>query len=414
MDATRARRYDLTAGAFIFALALAARLVAVLIFGVGDFWVSADARAYHDLAVNLVQRHEYVTGDEPPHRLDVPNATRPPLTPVFLAAVYLVSGPSWRAGQLAMVVVGAAGCVLIFLLGRQLFESRVGLVAGLTAALYPFFVFLSSLPLTENLAIALYVLLILLLLRIADRHRPIDAFAAGAVLGIAALNKPTVLGVVPLLIVWLLLTSSDSVKQALPLAALLLAGMLATLLPWTVRNYLQLGAVFPVTTQMGAVLHMANGFHADYPLSRLENGATGWYDMPGSGVPVEGLSPLEADRKRAGTAWRFISDHPGKFLTQAFRKVRIFWEAYPHPAHRISWGVIAVLSAVGVIMTRLSWRQLTPVYLLVLQSALIPVLFTSMPRFRAPIEPFLIILAAVPLVALWHKWRRQAAPLLSR
>ena len=163
-----------------------------------------------------------------------------------------------------------------------------------------------------------------------------------------------------------------------------------------------------VLRQTGAALHMANGFHADYPLSLLENGATGWYDLPGSGVPVDGLSPLEADQKRSRSAWRFIRDYPGKFLEQAFRKVRIFWAAYPHPAHRFSWDIVGVLSAVGVIMTRRAWRQLMPVYLLILQTAMIPILFTSMPRFRAPIEPFLIVFGAVPPVVLWHRWRREA------
>lgn len=405
MDAERGHR-PRRAGCLVCVLALAARLAAIPILGFGDPSRSADARAYHQLAVNLVQRHDYVTDADPPHRLDVPYATRPPLTPWLLAAAYLVSGPSWRAGQLVMVVVGAAGCGPTFVLGCELFGLQIGLVAGLTAALYPFFVFLSAFPLTENLGIVLYVWLTILLLKVRERHRLRDALAAGIVLGVAALNKPTVLGAAPLFLGWILLTSEGGVKQAVPLALLLLAATLATLAPWTVRNYLRLGAVFPVTTQTGAALYMANGFHAEYPISLLENGATGWYDRPGSGLPVDGLSPFEADRKHARTALRFIRDHPGKFVEQAFRRVRIFWRVYPHPADELSWGIVEVLSAIGVFMTRRAWRRLIPVYLLILQTATIPILFPSVPRYRAPIEPFLIILAAVPPVMFWRRWRQ--------
>ena len=397
MDDAGRRRYAMW---WIVALALAARLAAVLVFGFGHPGTSNDAGAYHDIAANLVTRHEYVTNADPPHRLDLPNATRPPLTPWLLAAVYLVTGPNWRAGQLAMVFLGAAGCVMIALLGRKLFGDPVGLVAGTLSAVYPFFVFVSSMPLTENLAVVLYVAVVILILNFLERQRMVDALGAGVVLGLAALNKPTILAAVPLLGGWLLLTSRGGPRTAFPLTLVLLAGTLATLLPWTVRNYLVLGAVFPVTTQAGAALYMANGFHADFPISRLEDGATGWYDRPGSGIDVEGLSPVEADRIRSAAAWRFIREHPAKFLEQSGRKMRVFWGAYPHFLHRASWRVVALLSLAGVYLTRRSWHRLMPVYLLIAQTALVHALFTALPRYRMSIEPFLLVFAAYALVWL--------------
>lgn len=394
----------------VFVLALAARLAAVLIFGMGGPDVSDDARAYHDIAVNLITRQAYVTDSDPPHRLDAPYATRPPLTPWLLAAVYSISGPSWRVGQLAMVLVGAVGCVLIALLGRRLFEDRVGLAAGVIAASYPFLVLVSTLPLTENLSVVLYVLLAICLSRVQDRRRRLDALGAGVILGLAALNKPTILAAVPLLAGWLLLTAGENRKQAATLAILLLAGTVATLVPWNVRNYHRLGAVFPVTTQAGAALQMANGYHADYPLSRLENGAAGWYDEPGSGVPVDGLSAFDADRKRRDVAWQFIRTHPAKFLEQSVRKLRVFWAAYPHPVHRVTWAGLALLSLAGVFLTRGNRRRLMPMYLLILQLALVHAVFVVLPRYRLAIEPFLIVFGAYALVWLFDRRLAGKAP----
>ena len=76
----------------LFVAALIVRLGWVLLAGSDALTYSDDARADHDLAVNLVQRHQFVTTIDPPHRLDVPYAQRPPLTPFALVAA-IFGGP---------------------------------------------------------------------------------------------------------------------------------------------------------------------------------------------------------------------------------------------------------------------------------------------------------------------------------
>lgn len=393
----------------IFGIALAMRLLYILSIGAGNFSQSSDGRAYHDIAVNLLARHEFITAMDPPHRLDEPFANRPPLTPFFLAAVYAVTGPSPRAAQVAMAFAGALGCALVVVLGRQLFGSTVGWLSGLIAAGYPFFVFLTSVSLTENLAIPLYVALVILLVRIRDQPRLRDAWLAGVVVGLAALNKPTALGLLPFLVLWLAIIWRTQPQQVVRMATPIVLATMFVVLPWTVRNYLRLGEIIAVTTQAGGALYASNGFHADYAIEKLENGATGWYGLPGSGPKLDGLSRAEADRREFRLALAFIREHPQKFLEQAYRKVRIFWGAYPHPIHRASWAATAVLSLIGLGISLPAWRRLMPLYLLIVQTALISVFFSAMPRFRAPIEPFLLIFAAVALVgfARGELWRPQ-------
>jgi hypothetical protein len=61
-----------------------------------------------------------------------------------------------------------------------------------------------------------------------------------------------------------------------------------------------------------------------------------------------------------------------------------------------------------MLATAAQHRALVPAYLLLVQTALIPVLFTSMPRFRAPIEPIVLLLAAVAVMRLApQRWRGQ-------
>lgn len=386
--------------AIIFLVALLLRVLYAVWLGPANLYLSSDAQAYDNLAVNLLTRHEFITRVDPPHRWDVPYATRPPLTPFFLATIYLVTGPSPRVAQVAMALVSAASCVLIALLGVELFGTRTGVVAGLLAAVNPFFVFLASMPLTENLGMLLYVWLAILLVRLERTSQPKDAIGAGMIFGLALLNKPAVLGALPLLVGWLLVVSRRHARRGPTLAALFVAAAVLAIAPWTVRNYVRLGAVIPVTTQAGGAMYVSNGFHADYAIGRLEHGATGWYDAPHPGPALDESRPVEADRRRARAALEFIRTHPGKFAEQAFRKIRIFWGAYPSAIHQISWALLAALSLAGAYATRHSWRQLVLIYILIVQTASIPILFSSMPRFRAPIEPFLLLLAAVPLASI--------------
>ena len=72
--------------------------------------------------------------------------------------------------------------------------------------------------------------------------------------------------------------------------------------------------------------------------------------------------------------------------------------AYPNLIHKLSWYPIAVLSALSALWTVCQWQKLIPLYLLIGHTALIPVFFTSMPRFRAPIEPLLMVFAAYVII----------------
>ncbi len=79
-------------------------------------------------------------------------ATRMPLYPALLSVftgldrgVILAKVFQWAIGALAAVVIGVAAAVL--------FDRRVGLMAGVLVAFDPFFIFFSSLLLTERNAV---------------------------------------------------------------------------------------------------------------------------------------------------------------------------------------------------------------------------------------------------------------------
>jgi 4-amino-4-deoxy-L-arabinose transferase-like glycosyltransferase len=398
MDGAGIRRF-----AALFLVALILRLGSVFILGENALAFSDDAKAYHDLAVNLVERHQFATTIDPPHRVDVPYAQRPPLMPFTLAAVYTIFGPHLLVGQLLLACLGALSVVGIYLLGKQLFSAEVGLIAGILAAVYPFFVFLAAVPLTESLAVLFYTFLGLLLTTKSGLHSIEHAAVTGCVLGLAALNRPQILGFLPLLVVLLLAEVEHQRSERLKWLGVAVACTVLMVVPWTVRNRVVVGGWFPISLQGGSVLYQGNSPYTQTALARLWNGERGWYNDARWGTELPGLSPLEADRKAFRLAMAFMRENPGESLGYSAQKLGLFFRAYGHPVAQASWYPVLVLSLLGFFWTARRWRQLLPLYLLLGQTMLTAAMFTSMPRFRAPVEPIFLLMAAVAIRGLWDR-----------
>lgn len=387
----------------LFVLGLMARLACVFVAGSNALAWSDDAKAYHDLAINLVGRHRFVTTVDPPHRLDAAYAQRPPLTPLTLAAVYFAFGPHLLAGQIVLVCIGALAVVGVAQLGRELFSPAVGLVAGVLAAVYPLLVFLAALPLTESLAVPLYVFLALALTR---SHRTLSwshTMMAGSLLGLAALNRPQIIGLFPLLIVLAFVPAGAGSGERLRHVGTMLALAVAVTLPWTIRNYVVLQRWVPVSFQAGVVLYQGNNPYTETALTGLRNRDRGWHLDPRWAEQLAGLSPGDADREALRLALAFIREHPSESLRYSAEKLGIFLSPYDHPADLISWYPILALSILGFLWTGRRWRELLSIYLLIAQTVVTAAVFTAMPRFRAPVTPFFLLMAAVALCRLWER-----------
>jgi hypothetical protein len=277
----------------------------------------------------------------------------------------------------------------------------VGTITASIAAGYPFFVFLSAVPLTENVAILLYTLLAVVLIKSRESLRFRDAALTGLVLGLASLNRPQALGLIALLPL-LVLDIERPWKARLRWLCLTIAIALLVLTPWAIRNRIVVGGWFPVSLQAGGVLYEGNNPFTQTAIDKLDAGARGWYNDPRYGEGLSGLGPLEADRAAFGLATDFMWSHPATTLGYSLQKARIFFSPYAHPIAKLSWYPVFVLSLFGFFSTRREWRRLLPIYVIIIQTILTAAIFTSMPRFRAPVEPFFLLMAAVAGHTLWR------------
>lgn len=362
---------------------------------------SDDARAYQDLAINLAEHHQYVTAVDPPFRLDVPYAKRPPLTPMLLAVTYSIFGSRPMAGQLVLACLSSIAVAVLYRVGSGLFGPQVAVIAALVAAGYPFFVFLSAIPLTENVAILLYTLLAAVLIKSREGFRLRDAAFTGLVVAFAALNRPQILGLIPFLSL-LVLETVYPWRVRLQWLGLAIGVALLVLMPWTIRNRMVMGGWFPVSLQGGGVLYEGNNPYTQTAIDKLRAGARGWYNDPQYGAGLSGQGPVEEDRRALQLAIDFMRSHPGKTIGYSLQKIGIFFSAYQHPVAKLSWYPIFAFSLLGFLWTRRQWRRLLPIYVLIFQTILTAAIYTSMPRFRAPVEPFFLLMAAFGGYRLWQ------------
>src|SRR5271170_2206731 len=132
---------------------------------------AGDSPAYLELARNLLGLHSF--GFLHDGRF-LPTDARPPGYPLFIAAVYALSGRSDTTLLVAQAILDVAGCFLIAALAARLAPEpsrrRVWLAAMWLAALCPFLANYTAVPLTEVLAVFLTSATLLLLVRAWQRE----------------------------------------------------------------------------------------------------------------------------------------------------------------------------------------------------------------------------------------------------
>ncbi len=211
----------------IFGAALALRLAylweALQSPFAASLYLPIDAQRYHMWAI------DWLHGAWPTHEAFF----RPPFYPFFLGSIYALSGPNPVAALVVQAVLGAARCLLVHGIARELFaDRRVALLASLICAAYGTLIYFDAQLLSGSLDVFLQ-LLILRLLLVASRRPGLGWWlAAGACIGLSATNRGGVLLLIPLVLIWLWrLPAWRPSAAAKPQRRLLLARTLALLLP---------------------------------------------------------------------------------------------------------------------------------------------------------------------------------------
>ena len=375
--------------------------------------IAGDADGYWELAQNLVAGRDYAIHQPPRHVLRMPGF------PLLLALGIEVCGDRLFAIRVLLAAVGTAGCWMVYLLGRELVDESVGLIAAACAAVSPALTGFSVLLLSETLfgvTLTASLVAVAWMLRIPPGSigRAWGAAAVtGVLMAVACFARPSWLLFAPALVAiafaarvghadwlpWRCLVSRGTV---------LLGAMALCFVPWIVRNYRVTGRFVPTTLWMGPSLYDGLNPHA-----------TGESDM--RFIEDDGLyrqmSEYQVDRHYRQAAWEFARNHPSRAAWLGFVKLWKFWRPWPNPREFRSAAVwiiggwflamvaLAVVGMFAPLAGRLSHGWLIVLALgPILYFAALHMIFVSSFRYRLPAEYPLCVLTAMGIEAVWRWW----------
>jgi 4-amino-4-deoxy-L-arabinose transferase-like glycosyltransferase len=402
VDSVGLERRDIRFAVALFAFAFAVRALVVLTFGVEPTW---DGAFYHRGAVSIAEGNGY----SEPAVIDgrsgrAPWSHYPVGYSAFIGAVYSLFGSGHAVAPLANSIVGALTASLAFLLAFEILGRRRARIAGALVALHPGLVLYCALIMTEPLAGFLVLLTGYLARRFAERR--FGGVASGIALAASAFVRPQSLLTGPLL----LLMFKGPLRRRL--AQTLLAGATTALLlvPWTVRNCVELDGCALISTNGG--WNLAIGALSETGRFRALTSEDGC-------VGVDG--PVAQDRCWRERGWAAIRQDPWTWLGRIPDKLR---HTYNHESFAVAyiaearpsewdrdhtWRVMNVMTslhhalmlaaAFGVVsrFARRRWReQWGPIALLV-GIALFAVYALSLPE-----RPLFWIGVALPLLGLFR------------
>jgi tetratricopeptide (TPR) repeat protein len=366
---------------------------------------------------------------------------QPPLYPWFLGAVHGLSADHFfvlaRALQAAL---GALSCALLFEIGRRVFGTACGIAAGVGLALYGPAIYFDAQLLPASLAL-LFPLLLFLCLPDTTARWP-RWLGVGLILGLGALQVPTILALAPCLALWLVRRqragSMAGAGRAGRLAALG-GGVMLVLSPIYVRNTV-IGDD-PVLISWNGGVNFYLGNNADYPATTHIRPGQPWLDLMAR-ANVNGPQTGRAAGQDSGAvtgsansqffygeALRFIRTQPAAWLRLVGVKTwallhgeEIGRNQSPYLARRgspvlagLMWaipmympfGFVAPLAllGLGLALTRPGRPRLVAGFVLCYGAGV--VLFFVTARYRMPIVPFTLLLAAAGGRALLDVTRRR-------
>ncbi len=392
----------------VLALWIVLRLAVMLLVPVAPV---SDALWYHNAAQSIAQGLGY-------NRNGVPTAFWPVGYPAFLAAWYWLLGADPGVGQAANLLLSVLTFFLVLAIAREVSGNEtVARSAVLLLALYPNYIAYPSLLLSETLFTTLLLASVWLYLRYPRR---LGIIAIGVLCGAATLVKTQALLLAPLLVAFdvVVIARGRERLAALARGAFVCLIMVATLLPWTYRNYLALGVPVLVSTNGGITLLTGNNpsmrpdfrtdFRTDDPL------------VVSLGHPAG--DEIEIDRRAKRLAGEWVRDNPGRFLALIPHKVWRLWvpdgeaewayqETGPvYENHRWAYRTIRGLNQVyymvmlfAILAFPLLYRQGSAGrggrwiwfgYVFAILTTLVSIAFSGQSRYHFPVMALLVINAA--------------------
>ncbi len=418
---------DKQAIAALFAVGLIIRLVYFLEYRtLLEFLHPTVDALYHHMSAKAIAAGA-LTSSEP--------FFRAPFYNYFLGAIYSLTSDSIAAARFIQLLIGSLTAPLVYLLGREVFDRKVGLLASIVVLLTSDIVYFEGELVLEATAMWLILISLLLLVRYTKEPKLSTLAWLGLTTGLAIIDRPNAVVILPL-VAWVLWRSYRSdqdthrLYQALMFAVLLMIPVGLVL----VHNVTRPQPALTIATQGGVNFYIGNNPEAD-GVSAVMPGRLGYnwqyadIKFAAEEQAKTSLTPAQVSSYYFGLGLESIAADPVVWLSLIVKKTYLIFSGEEISNNRnlpvfksefflfkvlpIGMGILAPLGIVGMIVF---WRRSRPVQIVALFVVLYAASFIAFfvnSRFRLPLLPILAILSAALLLDVIERFRnrqiRQAA-----
>ena len=334
-----------------------------------------------------------------------PSAWEPPIYPYILATVFKLFGIYSAASAFVILtfnsIFAALTCLTIYGIAEHIYGAAVARAVSWTWALFPYVIYWPTRVVWET-SFTTFLLSLVLLLTLQMGDRPPakrNWIIFGALWGLITLTNTAIVSMLPFCLLWILYHQRSQPRQWYGVA-LCLFFAIAIVSPWIVRNYIVFDKFIFVRDNMPLELHMANNDQSGGLWTRNEhpaNDTTAMYEF-------QRLGELRFMDEKHQQFQQFLRDHPDQFVRFTLERVFYFWAAPPsltitssgydlETARHTGFLLGAIFAFAGLWLT--IRNRCTGGFLLASFLFIYPLpyyLVQPFPRYKAPIEPEMILL----------------------
>jgi 4-amino-4-deoxy-L-arabinose transferase-like glycosyltransferase len=349
-----------------------------------------------------------------------PTAWLTPVYPVLVAGVFRVFGIHTPHSFFAIVILNilfsAAACVPIFYAGKRVGGLAVGGGAAWLWAIFPNAVIIPYEWVWDtSLAASLMAMILWATLELAETQSVRGWCGYGLLWGFALMTNPSLGSVLPVLLGWAAYRAWKQGRSRLSRPLLACGIAVLCCVPWTVRNYLTFHRFIPLRSNFPFELWLGNNEQFDEQSQVVPAANPERFEI--RNYIHMGETAFMQDKWRKATA--FIETHPRLEFILFARRFVATWIGLEKPIEglRDADSTLArlalisnTLAAIGALcgILALVWSRNAYAFPLAVCPIVYPVIYyvthTSL-RYRHPIDPVVLLLAAVAVAAVLQKRR---------
>jgi 4-amino-4-deoxy-L-arabinose transferase-like glycosyltransferase len=349
-----------------------------------------------------------------------PTAWMTPVYPYLVAGVFklfgIYSAPSAVILLSLSSLFSALTCIPVFLMARDSFGEKTAMWAGWIWAFFPYSIYFSAEWIWETCLTTLLLSLLFLITLHLERSRRVGPWLGyGLLWGVTLLTNPVVLSLFPLLLCWACYRSQRrGLGWGLPALVAALA-LMAVVTPWFVRNYEAFHKVVPFRDNFWLEVYVGNnGDISHSPLNALHPSLNSTEEEEYNRV-----GELRYMSEKCQQSLEFIRKHPSWFARVTLRRIVHTWTGFwSLPAHGpfqepldpeepfdpLNVAFCTTLTALVVMGLYLASRRCLagawPYLLVLLAFPVVYYVTNTDPRYRHPIDPEMVVLAAYACATL--------------